>query len=78
MRHLTPAAATLADAMCALGADDPFLVAQAVHDGGCLRCVTNDEEFPCDGVPTMEEHIIAQAFCTGLAILAVQAAPRVA
>lgn len=77
MRSLTPAAATLADAMCALGADDPFTVAQAVHDGECLRCLTDDEEFPCDGVPTMEQHDLAQAFCTGLALLAIQAVPRV-
>lgn len=78
MRHLTPAVATLADTLCMLGADDPIAMAQAVHDGECLRCVTLDDEYPCDGTPTPEQHVIAQAFCTGLVLLAVQSSPSVA
>lgn len=78
MRHLTPAVATLADTLCALGADEPFAMAQAIHDGECLRCVTDDEQYPCDGVPTLQQHVLAQAFCAGLALLAIQASPRVA
>jgi hypothetical protein len=78
LRYLTPSAATLADTLCALGADDPLTMAQAVHDGECLRCLTDADEYPCDGVPTLEQHILAQAFCTGLALLAIQAPPRAA
>lgn len=78
MRHLTSAVATLADTLCALGADEPFSVAQAIHDGECLRCLADDDAYPCDGVPTMEQHVIAQAFCTGLTLIAIQSSPRVA
>lgn len=73
---LTPAVATLADTLVELGADDPISMAQAIHDGGCLRCVTGCDDYPCDGVPTLEQHALAQAFCSGLVLLAVQAAPR--
>lgn len=74
MRQLTPAVATLADTMCAMGCDDPAAVARALHDGECLRCLTGDDDFPCDGVPTLEQSILARAFCTSLALLAIQGA----
>lgn len=77
MRHLTAAAATLADTLCALGADDPIAVAQVLHDGECLRCLTLDDAYPCDGIPTVEQRVLAQAFCVSLSLIAVQASPRV-
>lgn len=78
MRNLTPAVATLADTLSALGADDPLVVALAIHDGQCPACAAGRDTRDCDGVPTLEQHVLAQAFCAGLHLLAVQAPARVA
>lgn len=74
MRHLTPAVSTLADTMCAMGCDDATAVARALHTGECLRCLTGDDEFPCSGEPTLEQMVLARAFVTSLALLAIQGA----
>lgn len=78
MRHLTPAAATIADTLRTLGGGDPLLVAAAIHDGQCPACTAGRDTRDCDGVPTLEQHVLAQAFCAGLNLLAVQAPHRVA
>lgn len=77
MRQLTPVIATLADTMCALGADDPEAIARAIHTAECLRCLTLDDEFPCDGDPDEVQCAMAHAFTISLALLAIQAEPRV-
>lgn len=77
MRQLTPAVATLADTLCTLGADDPEAIAVAIHNGECLRCLTGDDAFPCAGLPTIEQQVLAKAFVLGLALLAIQSAHHV-